>query len=105
MISNATILHELLKNELGLFHYLHVKSKFFVLPLIWWKSHEAKFPNVFFVVQKILRILRSKIEIKKFFSIAKVLTNLQCHRLGVDILDKLVMILKNWSTNARSNCS
>jgi hypothetical protein len=50
MISNAATLHELLKNELGLFHHLHVKPKYLVLPLIWWKSHEAKFPNVSFLV-------------------------------------------------------
>jgi hypothetical protein len=50
MTSNVTTLHELLKNELGLFCQLHVKPKDFVLPLIWWKSHEARVPNVSFVV-------------------------------------------------------
>ncbi len=32
------------------------------------------------------------------------LTSLWCCRLGVDNLDKLVMILKNWLTNAWTNC-
>ncbi len=32
------------------------------------------------------------------------LTSLRCCRLGIDNLDKLVMIMKNWSINARSNC-
>jgi len=41
MTSNATILHKLLKNELGLFCHLHVKPKDFVIHLIQWKSHEA----------------------------------------------------------------
>jgi hypothetical protein len=50
MTLNATIVHMLLKNELGLFCHLHVKPKDFVLPLIWWKSHETQFPNVSFVV-------------------------------------------------------
>jgi len=59
MISNATTLHKLHKNELGLFHHLHVKPKDFVLPLTWWKSHETWFPNVFLVVQKIMGIPRS----------------------------------------------
>jgi hypothetical protein len=57
------------------------------------------------VVQKILGIPTSQIEIKNFFNIARMLTSLQCYRLGVDILDKLVMIMKNWSTNAISDCS
>ncbi len=37
LTSNVTTLHGLLKNELGLFYYLHVKLKDDVLPLIWWK--------------------------------------------------------------------
>jgi hypothetical protein len=41
MTSNATILHKLLKNELGLFCHLHLKPKDFVLPLTRWKSHET----------------------------------------------------------------
>ncbi len=50
MTLNATIVHMLLKNELGLFCHLHVKPEDFVLPLTWWKSHETQFPNVSFVV-------------------------------------------------------
>jgi hypothetical protein len=53
----------LLKNELGLFYHSHVKQKDFVLPLTWWKSHDARFPNVSFVAQQILGILGSQIEI------------------------------------------
>jgi hypothetical protein len=44
-------LHELLINEFNLFCHLHVKPKDFMLPLTWWKIHEAQFPNVFFVVR------------------------------------------------------
>ncbi len=51
MTSNVVILHGLLKNELGLFHHLHVKLENFLLFLTWWRSHEARFPNVSFVVQ------------------------------------------------------
>jgi hypothetical protein len=67
MTSNVATLHKLLKNESGLFHHSHVKPEDFLLPLAWWKSHEAEFPNVSFVVQKILRIPRSHIETKNFF--------------------------------------
>jgi len=45
-----------------------------------------------------------RLKLREFFNIAKVLTSLRCYRLGVDNLDKLVMIMKNWSVNARSNC-
>jgi hypothetical protein len=38
--SNEVILHGLLKNELGLFRHLPMKSKDYLLPLTWWKSHE-----------------------------------------------------------------
>jgi hypothetical protein len=48
--SNDSTLHGLLKNELGLFHHSHVKLKDFILPLIWWKSHDEQFPNVSFMV-------------------------------------------------------
>jgi hypothetical protein len=40
MASNEVILHGCLKNELGLFHHLPMKSKDYLLPLTWWKSHE-----------------------------------------------------------------
>lgn len=55
IISNETTLYTLLKNELCLFRHLHVKLKDFKLPLIWWKSHESQFSNIF-VVQQILGI-------------------------------------------------
>ncbi len=38
--SNKTTLQGLLKNELSLFHHLHVKPEHCLLPLTWWKSHE-----------------------------------------------------------------
>jgi hypothetical protein len=48
--SNAIILPKLFKNELGLFHHLHVKPKDFVLPLTWWKLDETWLLNVSFQV-------------------------------------------------------
>ncbi len=41
MTSNVIILHELLNNELGLFHHLHVKLENILLSLTWWTSHET----------------------------------------------------------------
>ncbi len=45
---NEDTIHELLKNELTLFHHLHVKLEDCTLPLTWWKLHEARFLNVSF---------------------------------------------------------
>jgi hypothetical protein len=41
MTSNEVTLKGLLRNELSLFRHLLVKLKEIVLPLIWWKTHEA----------------------------------------------------------------
>jgi hypothetical protein len=54
--SNEVTLHGLLINELNLFHHLHVKLEDSMMPLTWWKIHETRFSNVFFVVQQILGI-------------------------------------------------
>jgi hypothetical protein len=40
MTSNEATLCGLLKNELSLFHRLHVKFENYLLPLIGWNSHE-----------------------------------------------------------------
>jgi hypothetical protein len=42
---------------------------------------------------------------KQFLKIANVLTNLQWCHLGVDNLDKLVMIYKNWFIGACNDCN
>jgi hypothetical protein len=93
--SNEDTIHGLLKNELILFHHLHVKPEDYALPFTWWQSHEIRFPYVSFVARQILGILGSQIEIKRIFNIARVLTSLWCCGLGVDNLDKLFMIMKN----------
>ncbi len=56
---NCSHFAQVAENDLGFFHHLHVKLKDYVSPLTWWKSHEAWFPNVSFVVQQILGIPRS----------------------------------------------
>ncbi len=95
MASNGSTLHELLKNELGLFHHLLVKlDQACLWSLTWWKSCEVRFLNVSFVARQILGILGSHIEIKQIFSIVGVLTSLQHYRLSVDNFNKLVMGIK-----------
>ncbi len=60
--------------------------------------------NIYFIARQILGIHRFQIETKKIFSIVGVLTSL-CHcRLRVENLDKLVIIMKNWSFDSRVDC-
>jgi hypothetical protein len=40
MTPNEATLRGLLKNELSLFHFLHVKLENYLLPLTRWNSHE-----------------------------------------------------------------
>ncbi len=104
MTSKEAILNGLLKNELSLVHCLHVKLENYLLPLIGWNSHEIWFPNMSFVAWQILGIPKSQIEIEILFNIVGMLTSLWHCKLGVKNLNKLVMIMKNWSTDARVNC-
>jgi len=72
-----------------------VKLKDVVLPLSWWKIYKAWFPNIFFVVQQVVGIRKSHIETKKKFNVVGVLMSLQLYWLGVDNLDKFMMIMNN----------
>jgi hypothetical protein len=99
---NENTIHKLLKNELTLFHHLHVKLEDCALPLTWWKLHETRFLNVSFVARQILEVFGSHIEIEHIFNITRVLTSLRCCRLGIDNLDKFVMIMKKWLANAQA---
>jgi len=102
--SNEATFHGLLKHELGLFCHLPMKLEDYLFPLTWWKSHEIRFLIIFFVARQILGILGSQIETERIFSIAGLLTNLQCYMLGVNNLKKLVMVLKNWSNDVKADC-
>ncbi len=66
VISNEVTLHELLINELNLFRDLHAKLEDSMMPLTWWKIHEAWFFNVFFVVQQILGFMGLRSKLKEF---------------------------------------
>ena len=60
-------------------------------------SCEAYFSN--------LAIPCSQIETKRIFSVVGFLCALSRCRLGIQILDALVMILKNWPIDARDECN
>ncbi len=67
-------------------------------------DYYLRFPNVGLLAWQILGITRSQIETEQILSVASVLTGLwQCH-LGVENLDKLIIIYKNWPSNAQLHC-
>jgi hypothetical protein len=57
MTSNKSTLQGLLKNELSLFVW---KPKDYILPLTWWKLHETRDLNIFFVARQNFKILDLK---------------------------------------------
>jgi hypothetical protein len=69
--------------------------------LAWWRTQERHFSYVGFVPRKILGCVGSQIEVKRVFNIANICTNLCCSRLGMENLEMLINIYKNWPKDAR----
>ncbi len=80
---------------------LYVFKRLFILPFAYpnslscWWSHKNRFPNVGFLVKKILGIPWSHIEIERIFSLVGVLKVLQYYCLQVESLDQIIMVVKN----------
>ncbi len=72
----------------------------FVDFLMRWVANESRFPNMGSLAQQIIGISGSQIETERIFSIIGVFTNLRRCHLGVENLDKLIMIYKNWLLDA-----
>jgi hypothetical protein len=79
-----------------------MKLKHYILSLTWWKSHELQLPNISFIARASFGIPR--FQTKRIFGIAKVLTSLCRCKLEVENLDKLVIIMKIWSSNSKVEC-
>lgn len=97
-----------LKSELSLFRRLHVADGECDGPLLWWREHEKEFPNVAFLARQILGIVGSQVELERLFSISGVITSLQrrklgMDKLGMDNLESLVLISKNWPDETRND--
>jgi hypothetical protein len=93
-----------LLTELSLFRRLVVDPADIACLLMWWKEQESRFPIVAYAARQFLGIPGSQIECERIFSIAGILTKLRRSRLGTTNLDALVMIQKNWPSDARTNC-
>jgi hypothetical protein len=85
------------KAKLFLYCHLHVSESHVQLLLQWWKDHAKQSPRMF------LGIVSFQIKAKHIFNIVRILTKLRRCWLGVQNLDKLVMILKNWPSDVRTN--
>lgn len=69
-------------------------------PLAWWWTHEGQFQNVAAILAKqMLGILGFQVETKRMFSLASVLKTLRCCHLQVENLDKIIIVVKNWSND------
>jgi hypothetical protein len=62
------------------------------------------FPIIRFLVQQILGIVRSQIEIEMIFYLVGILTNLRRCCLQIENLQKLIFVNKNWPNDLRIGC-
>jgi len=64
--------------------------------LNWWKKYESMLPVVGFVTRNYLAIPGSQIEVERIFSVSGLLTGLRRCNLGVENLESLILLIKNW---------
>ena len=95
----------LLQKVLSLFRRLVIESRDLEEgPLEWWRVNEALFPCVGFLARQYLGILGSHIETERIFLVVGILCNLRRSRLGLENLNNLIMIYKNWPSDSRTDC-
>jgi hypothetical protein len=70
----------------------------------WWAEHEQQFPNITFLARQILGIIGLYIETERIFSMAEIIIGLKHYCLGIENLDKLILIMKNWPDDPRLGC-
>jgi hypothetical protein len=72
--------------------------------LIWWAKHDVQFCHVSFLTRQVLGIVGSHIEIKQFFNVVGVISNLKWSWFGIENLDWFILIIKNWHNDACVGC-
>ncbi len=71
---------EVANKELLMFRSFQVDVKEIKCPLKWWVKHESLFPTMAFLAHQFFGTIGSQIETERFFSLARILTNLRrCH--------------------------
>jgi len=80
IVNTSELVKELINIELLIFRRFHVGPLEIKCLIQWWQKHEFMFLTIGFLVQQILRIIRSQIKTRKIFSLASIFTNLRrCH--------------------------
>ncbi len=74
-------------------------------PFTWWAKHDQQFPNIRHLVRQVMDIGGSQIETKFFFNMVGIIIGLKCCQLGIENLDKLILIIKNWLDDLRFGCT
>lgn len=74
-------------------------------PFTWCAEHEQQFPNIKHLVQQVMGIVGSQFKIEFFLYMVSIITSLKCCWLGIENLDKLVLIKKNWLDDLRFGCT
>jgi hypothetical protein len=97
-------LKELVTKELFILKRYQVDPKEIKCLLQCCGKHEAMFPIVGYLARQILSIVRSQINIKRFFSLRGILTNLRRCCSQPYNLEKMIFIYKNWSIYHRDGC-
>jgi hypothetical protein len=92
---------ELVNIEVLIFRHYQVDVKDMKCPLHWWEKHESMFPTFGFCAKQILGIVESQIEIKRIFSLARILASLRRSHLQSKNLNKLIFVNKKWPTDPR----
>jgi hypothetical protein len=70
-------------------------------PLAWWRTQERHLSYAEFVACQILKIVGSHFEAERVFNITCIYMNLCRSRLGMENLEMLINIYKNWPKDAR----
>ncbi len=89
--------------ELSLFRRLSIPQFMCINPLAWWQTHKGQFFNVAIMANQMLGIPRFQVQIERVFSLASVLKTLRFCRLQVKNLDRIIIVVKNWSNDPYLN--
>jgi hypothetical protein len=96
--------HELVNQELLIFHRFYVNAKYIKCLLEWWRKHETMFPTIDFLARKMLRIVSSQIETNNFFFLVGFVTKFRICRLHLNNFERLIFVNKNWPNDVKVGC-
>jgi hypothetical protein len=94
----------LLKIELSLFRRIIVFA-IALSPFTWRAKHEQQFFIISCLAQYFMGIISSQIKIERILSMVGIIIGFRHYRLGIENLDKLVLIMKILSDDLRFGCT